>query len=79
MPSEILISYAKLWKQLIDKKINKTELKDKARISTNAVAKMGRDEPVSMETLGKVCVALDCEIGDIVEITKGVITKNDDY
>lgn len=79
VPSEILISYAKLWKQLIDKKINKTELKDKARISTNAVAKMGRDEPVSMETLGKVCVALDCEIGDIVEITKGVITKNDDY
>ena len=70
MNQDILISYAKLWKQMVDKKINKTELKNMAGISTNAVAKMGRDEPVSMETLGKVCVALDCEIGDIVDISK---------
>ncbi len=77
MNPEILISYAKLWKQMVDKKISKTELKDIAGISTNAVAKMGRDEPVSMETLGKICVALDCEIGDIVDITKGSAEKDD--
>ena len=39
-----------------------------AQISTNAVAKMGKNESVSMETLGKVCCALKCEIGDIIEI-----------
>ena len=61
------VSYNKLWKLLIDKNINKTQLKDIAGISTNAVAKLGRNESVSMETLGKICLALNCEIGDIVE------------
>lgn len=45
------ISYNKLWKVLIDQGINKTELKDKAGVSTNAIAKMGKNEPVSMDTL----------------------------
>ena len=62
------VSYNKLWKLMIDKNINKTQLKEKAQISTNAVAKMGKNEPVSMETIGKVCCALECEIGDIIEI-----------
>lgn len=61
------VSYNKLWKLLIDKNINKTQLKDIAGISTNAVAKLGRNESVSMDTLGKICSALNCEIGDIVE------------
>ena len=61
------VSYNKLWKLLIDKNINKTQLKDIAGISTNAVAKLGRNESVSMDTLGKICLALNCEIGDIVE------------
>ena len=61
------ISYNKLWKLLIDKNINRGQLREKAQISTNAIAKMGRNEPVSMDTLSKVCKALDCEIGDIVE------------
>ena len=61
------VSYNKLWKLLIEKNINKTQLKDIAGISTNAVAKLGRNESVSMETLGKICLALNCEIGDIVE------------
>ena len=68
MSVKVIFSYAKLWKLMIDKNINKTQLKEKAQISTNAVAKMGKNEPVSMETIGKVCCALECEIGDIIEI-----------
>ena len=47
--------------------MNKTELRQKAKISTNAIAKLGRNEAVSMETLDKICKALECNIGDIVE------------
>ncbi len=61
------ISYNKLWKQMIDHNLNKTQLKEKARISTNAVAKLGKNEAVSMETLEKICSALNCNIGDIME------------
>lgn len=62
------ISYNKLWKLLVDKKINKTELRKSAGISTNVIAKLGKDEPVSMETMTKICAALNCDIGDIMEI-----------
>lgn len=61
------ISYNKLWKRMIDQNINKTQLKEKAKISTNAVAKLGKNEAVSMETLDKICKALQCDIGDIME------------
>ena len=63
------ISYDKLWKLLIDKKINKTKLRKMAGISTNVIAKLGKDEPVSMETMTKICATLNCDIGDIMEIT----------
>lgn len=63
------VSYNKLWKLLIDKNINKTQLHETAKASTNAVAKLGRNESVSLETLSKICKALNCEIGDIVEFT----------
>ena len=62
------ISYNKLWKLLIDKGIKKTELKTLAGVSTNVIAKLGRNEPVSMETLAKICTALKCDIADIVEM-----------
>ena len=61
------ISYNKLWKCMIDKDLNKTQLRDKAQISTNAVAKLGKNEAVSKETLEKICRALDCNIGEIME------------
>lgn len=63
------VSYNNLWKLLIDKNINKTQLHETAKVSTNAVAKLGRNESVSLETLSKICVTLNCEIGDIVEFT----------
>jgi len=62
-------SYNKLWKMLIDRKITKTEMRIQSGISTNMLAKMGKDKPVSMETLAKVSTALECGLDDIVEIT----------
>ena len=61
-------SYNKLWKLMIDKKINKTQLCKAAGITTNAMAKLGRDETVTLETLERICVALNCTLDDIVEI-----------
>lgn len=64
------ISYDKLWKLMIDKKINKTQLSDKAGITTNAMAKLGRNESVQISILAKICEVLNCNIEDIVEIKK---------
>ena len=61
------VQYNKLWKLMIDKNMNKTDLRKVAQISTNAIAKLGKNEPVSMDTLTKICSALMCDIGDIVE------------
>lgn len=63
------ISYDKLWKLLIDKKMNRTELKKAAGISFNVLAKLGKNETVSMDSLLKICKALDCDIADIMELT----------
>ncbi len=63
------ISYNRLWKLLIDKGIKRTELKRLAGVSTNVIAKLGKNEPVAMETLAKICTALQCGLDDIVEIT----------
>ena len=61
------VRYNRLWKLMIDKGMNKTQLKKAAHISTNAIAKLGKNDPISMETLSKICSALQCDIGDIVE------------
>lgn len=64
------ISYDKLWKLMIDKKINKTQLSEKAGITTNAMAKLGKNETVQVEVLAKICEVLECNIEDILEIKK---------
>lgn len=61
------VNYSKLWKLLIDKNLNKSQLRQSAGLSTNAIAKLGKNEPVSLETLEKICVALNCSIEDIME------------
>ena len=61
-------SYKNLWKMLIDKEMNKKTLAEIAGISVSSLAKMGREETVTVETLVKICNALDCEIGDIMEL-----------
>ena len=72
------VDYSGLWKLCIDKKMNKSELKNSAHISFNAVAKMGKGEPVSLETLEKVCKTLGCNIGDIVSFTPDNVENGDD-
>ncbi len=64
------VSYDKLWKLLIDKKMNRTELKEAAGISFNVLAKMGKNEFISMESLHKICLTLNCNIGDFIEFTE---------
>lgn len=64
----MIYSYNRLWKLLIDRGLTKTELKSIAGVSTNIIAKMGKGEPLSMDSLAKICVALNCTLDDIVEI-----------
>lgn len=62
------VCYKKLWKLLIDKDMKKKDLCAKARISPASVTKMGQNGFVTTEVLEKICLALDCQIGDIMEI-----------
>ena len=65
----VKISYNRLWKLLIDKGMHKYELKNKAKISGYNIAKLTNDENVTIDTLARVCLALDCTFDDVVEIT----------
>ena len=62
------VSYNKLWKLLIDKNMKKNELGEAAGISNSLIAKLGKNENVTVEVLVKICAALDCNIDDIMEI-----------
>lgn len=65
------ISYKKLWKLLIDKDMMKKDLRIAAGLSTNVIAKLGKNENVSTEVLGKICKVLGCTITDIMEFVDG--------
>lgn len=62
------MNYNKLWKLLIDRKMLKKDLKEKAGLSSNVIAKMGKGGDVSTQVLSKICEALDCNLDDIVEL-----------
>ena len=62
------ISYIKLWKLLLDKKMKKTDLITAANISTTTLARLSKDRVVSMEVMTRICKALSCDIGDIMEV-----------
>lgn len=62
------VSYKKLWKLLIDKDMKKKDLQAQAGISWTSVTKLSKGENVSMEVLMKVCKALECNIGDIMDL-----------
>ena len=62
------VSYDKLWKLLIDKKMNKTQLCAKAKISTNAMARLGRNEDIRVEVLTRICLELGCSMDEIMEV-----------
>ena len=69
------LNYNKLWKLLIDRNLNRTELKEQVGISFNVLARMGQNEPVSLYSLEKICVFLKCNIGEIVDFSPSVSTK----
>lgn len=66
------IQYNKLWKILIDKNMNKVQLKKEARVSSNSIAKLGKNEAVRMDVLMKIATALDCKVEDLFE----TVTEN---
>lgn len=69
------VSYNKLWKLLIDKNMKKVDLRTVAGLSSGTLAKLGKNESVTTDVLVRVCHALDCDIGDIME----VIPKKTDF
>lgn len=62
------VSYNKLWKRLIDLNMNKTQLRERAGITTNAMAKMGKNENVSTEIICKIRKVLECQVEDVIEL-----------
>lgn len=64
------VSYTKLWKLLLDKKMKRTDLKIISGINSSTLAKLGKDEYVSLESIDKICCSLDCNVGDIIEFVK---------
>lgn len=62
------VNYNKLWKLLIDKKMTKTDLRLKADIGTATLAKLGKNQSVSMDVIIKICAALECNIADVMDI-----------
>lgn len=66
-----MISYSRLWHLLLDKKMKKTDLCEKAGISSSTLAKLGKGEMVSLDVLERICEALNCDVGDIISFREG--------
>lgn len=61
------ISYNKLWKLLIDKNLKRTEMAQRAGITGNVLGRLSRNEPVSMGSIEKICILLECNVGDVMD------------
>lgn len=70
------MSYNKLWKLLIDKKMKKSDLRKRAGISSSSLAKLSKDENVTTEVLAKICKELQCDIADIMEFMPDPVAQN---
>lgn len=64
------LSYNKLWKLLIDRNLTKTQLHELTGLSKSTISKLSNEENVNTNVLERICISLDCEIADIVEIKK---------
>ena len=64
------LSYNRMWKLLVDKKMSKADLRKAAEIAPNTMTKIRRDESVNLAILGRICDVLDCDFGDIMEYVK---------
>ena len=65
------ISYKPLWHTLIDRGMSKEKLRQKAGLTTNMIANMGKEHNISMSTLARICEALDCQITDVIALAPG--------
>ena len=74
---EMALSYNKLWKLLIDKKMSKADLRKAAGIAPNTMTRLRRDEEVTLAVLNRICVALEVNIGDVMEFTND--ERNGEY
>lgn len=70
------VSYIKLWKILLDKRLKRVDLKERAGISSSTLAKLGRDDYLSMESMEKICKALGVGIGDVMEFVDSLPEKD---
>ena len=70
------ISYNRMWKLLVDKKMSKADLRKAADIAPNTMTKLRRDEPVNLAILGRICRVLGCDYGDLIQYVPG--EKTDD-
>ena len=70
------ISYNKLWKLLVDKKMSKADLRKAAGIAPNTMTRLRRDEEVTLSVLSKICSTLNVDIGDIMEFMPGANLKD---
>ena len=71
------VNYNKLWKLLSDKGMTKTQMRLQADISTTTLAKLGKNETVSMDVLLKICKLLDCNVGDIMDVINEEASNGD--
>ena len=71
------VNYNKLWKLLIDKGMTKTQMRLQADISTTTLAKLGKNETVSMDVLLKICKLLGCNVGDIMDVINEEASNGD--
>ena len=71
------ISYNKLWKLLIDKKMGRTEMALNAGVTKNVLARLSKDEPISLGSMEKICKYLDCNIGDVMDFVPDEPVKED--
>lgn len=71
------ISYKKLWMQLVEKEMTKQELRRRCGFSSGSMAKLTKGQPVSVESLLKICECLDCNIGDICDAVKTTSTRDE--
>ena len=71
------VNYNKLWELLIDKGMTKTQMRLRADISTTTLAKLGKNETVSMDVLLKICKLLDCNVGDIMDVINEETSNGD--
>lgn len=70
------VSYNRMWKLLVDKKMSKADLRKAANIAPNTMTKLRRDEPVNLAILGRICDVLRCDYGDLMQYVPGETTDD---